>query len=156
MQVINCMEIFTLADLEPRTDEHEKEYRRGYCDGFVSAANAIVDIWFLGKQKAYDVLFDHWEGSLSAWKRTEISNHMLFPPGLTEPHCIYCGEPAQHLDHLIPKSRGGSNDGSNLKPACARCNLAKGARTPEEWLAASTQEQIQRQREQIEALQGEQ
>ena len=30
-----------------------------------------------------------------------------------------------HLDHIIPKSRGGSNDKSNLRFLCASANIAK-------------------------------
>lgn len=49
--------------------------------------------------------------------------------------CVYCGttEAALQLDHVIPKSRGGSDDPSNLVAACKRCNTSKGAKTPEEW-----------------------
>lgn len=48
-------------------------------------------------------------------------------------HCAYCGRlfasPLEMtVDHVIPKSRGGSNDKSNRLPACQRCNIAKGAR----------------------------
>ena len=46
--------------------------------------------------------------------------------------CQYCGAPAEHVDHIIPRSKGGSDDASNLVAACARCNLSKGARTPQE------------------------
>ena len=52
--------------------------------------------------------------------------------------CRYCGTAVSlrtaHVDHVIPHSRGGSSDADNLVAACARCNLAKGARTPKEWL----------------------
>lgn len=48
--------------------------------------------------------------------------------------CHYCGKPASHVDHLLPRSRGGADDIDNLVPACARCNLTKARRTPEEWL----------------------
>lgn len=46
--------------------------------------------------------------------------------------CTYCGRqpPAVRLqvDHVIPWSRGGSNHISNLRTACAECNVGKGAR----------------------------
>ena len=32
-----------------------------------------------------------------------------------------------HFDHIIPVSRGGTNDPSNVAVSCAACNLAKGA-----------------------------
>lgn len=38
------------------------------------------------------------------------------------------------IDHKTPRSRGGSHDLANLVAACARCNSAKSARTPEEFL----------------------
>lgn len=50
--------------------------------------------------------------------------------------CLYCG--GKFLgsmltrDHLQPLSRGGRDVWSNVVTACTACNLAKGARTPEE------------------------
>ena len=47
--------------------------------------------------------------------------------------CAYCGAYGPtHKDHVIPKSRGGSNDNSNLVWACGECNVKKGRKTPEE------------------------
>ena len=50
------------------------------------------------------------------------------------PKCRYCGasDGPFHIDHVVPKSRGGSGDPENLVVACATCNLKKGPRTPEE------------------------
>lgn len=49
--------------------------------------------------------------------------------------CYYCGIVAKdgHVDHMVPKSRGGSNGLSNLVWACASCNLSKGRLTAEEF-----------------------
>jgi hypothetical protein len=50
--------------------------------------------------------------------------------------CAYCGErEASHQDHVIPRSKGGSDSIDNMVPACADCNLEKGNRTPDEWRA---------------------
>ncbi|MGH8775071.1 MAG: HNH endonuclease [Jiangellaceae bacterium] len=35
-------------------------------------------------------------------------------------------------DHIIPKAAGGSDDASNVQPACAACNGSKGAKIAEE------------------------
>ncbi|WP_299805894.1 HNH endonuclease [Tardiphaga sp.] len=54
--------------------------------------------------------------------------------------CTYCGavdEPL-HCDHVVPASRGGSNEPSNLTTACKPCNLSKNDRTPAEWLNSQT------------------
>lgn len=48
--------------------------------------------------------------------------------------CGYCGEArAEHLDHIEPLSKGGADVEANMIPACARCNLTKGAKTLAEW-----------------------
>lgn len=48
--------------------------------------------------------------------------------------CAYCGEePATHLDHVVPLSKGGADKEGNMLPACAGCNLSKGAKTLAEW-----------------------
>jgi hypothetical protein len=47
--------------------------------------------------------------------------------------CVYCDSKKQlTLDHVIPKSRGGGNEWTNLVTCCFNCNLKKGNRTPEE------------------------
>jgi len=44
--------------------------------------------------------------------------------------CYLCGAPWEHWDHVIPLARGGSNWPSNLRPACATCNVRKWAHMP--------------------------
>lgn len=46
--------------------------------------------------------------------------------------CRYCGDPASTKDHVIPRSRGGSDRESNLVACCSSCNVTKGNRTPDE------------------------
>ncbi len=50
--------------------------------------------------------------------------------------CQYCGHtfPASELtmDHVIPRSRGGTSAWENLVTCCIPCNNLKGNRTPEE------------------------
>lgn len=50
--------------------------------------------------------------------------------------CYYCGvklKKEYHVDHVIPISRGGSNDPSNLVITCPHCNLSKSDKMPHEW-----------------------
>jgi len=46
-------------------------------------------------------------------------------------HCAYCGNLMKMknmtVDHLKPKSKGGSNRIENLMPSCRKCNAAKAA-----------------------------
>ena len=56
--------------------------------------------------------------------------------------CAYCGKQLDFsyngygtikyaIDHIIPKSKGGSNDTSNLLAACRSCNSSKKAKSLE-------------------------
>ena len=48
--------------------------------------------------------------------------------------CVACGKSDElEVDHIIPLSRGGSNDLSNLQLLCSTCNRSKGAKTMQEW-----------------------
>jgi 5-methylcytosine-specific restriction endonuclease McrA len=40
--------------------------------------------------------------------------------------CVYCSQPADTIDHVVPRSRGGTHDWSNVVAACKRDNLHKG------------------------------
>lgn len=50
--------------------------------------------------------------------------------------CMYCGErfPARGLsrDHIVPLSRGGSDNWNNVVSACKRCNNRKAGQTPDQ------------------------
>jgi hypothetical protein len=47
--------------------------------------------------------------------------------------CVYCGAKKDlTLDHVLPKSRGGGNEWTNLVTSCFKCNLRKGNKTPDE------------------------
>ena len=39
--------------------------------------------------------------------------------------CQYCGSPAENVDHVIPRSRGGEHVWENVVAACRRCNSRK-------------------------------
>ncbi len=39
--------------------------------------------------------------------------------------CQYCGRAAENVDHVIPKSRGGTHTWDNVVAACRRCNSKK-------------------------------
>lgn len=50
--------------------------------------------------------------------------------------CAYCGrtppDALLHVDHVVPRVAGGTDDMENLLTACQDCNLGKGARLLEE------------------------
>lgn len=46
--------------------------------------------------------------------------------------CAYCGKHAVTVDHLLPRSRGGTWTWENTVAACGPCNHRKANRTPDE------------------------
>ena len=53
--------------------------------------------------------------------------------------CQYCGqEDATTVDHILPISKGGTDDPDNLVAACSRCNYSKGNRTGQFFGSART------------------
>jgi 5-methylcytosine-specific restriction endonuclease McrA len=43
--------------------------------------------------------------------------------------CVYCGGSATSIDHVIPRSRGGTHTWDNVVAACRRCNHTKADRS---------------------------
>lgn len=46
--------------------------------------------------------------------------------------CQYCGAPADNVDHVLPRSRGGGHTWDNVVAACRPCNTRKENRLPVE------------------------
>jgi hypothetical protein len=40
--------------------------------------------------------------------------------------CLWCGQPATTVDHIIPSSKGGSDLPNNLLASCSECNSRRG------------------------------
>ena len=59
--------------------------------------------------------------------------------------CAYCTAPADTLDHVLPRLKGGLTVRENLVPACRRCNGAKGSDNWREWFAAQAWHCIERE-----------
>jgi len=68
-------------------------------------------------------------GELAGW---EVRAYLLIK---YEYRCAYCGKSNLpfEIDHIRPRSRGGSNRVSNLVLACHACNQAKGSQTASEF-----------------------
>jgi 5-methylcytosine-specific restriction endonuclease McrA len=69
------------------------------------------------------------QGELAGW---EVRAHLLEK---FQRRCAYCGKQNVpfELDHVLPRSRDGSDRVSNLVLACHDCNREKGDRTAAEW-----------------------
>lgn len=72
-----------------------------------------------------------WRPSLSA-----VVRRLVF--GKTGGRCHWCGGDAgltPEIDHVVPVSRGGSDELENLVLSCRPCNRSKGSLAPEAWIA---------------------
>lgn len=71
----------------------------------------------------------NWNGS--KWCRPSTRLAIYLRDGMA---CVYCSDSLEdgvqfQLDHVVPHSKGGSNDPSNLVTACSRCNASRGNRS---------------------------
>ena len=74
--------------------------------------------------------------------------------------CQYCGKSAPdvvlHIDHIVPVSKGGTNDIINLVTSCAECNLGKSNIELSDESAIAKQrkhlEELEERREQLEMM----
>jgi 5-methylcytosine-specific restriction endonuclease McrA len=46
--------------------------------------------------------------------------------------CQYCSRPAENIDHVVPRSRGGPHTWENVVASCRSCNARKEDRLPAE------------------------
>ncbi|WP_287584092.1 RNA-guided endonuclease IscB [Candidatus Borrarchaeum sp.] len=72
---------------------------------------------------------EYQQGELQGY---EVKEYLLDKWGRT---CAYCGKTGVpvEVEHIVPKSRGGTDRVSNLTIACKKCNLKKGDKTAEEF-----------------------
>ena len=71
-------------------------------------------------------------------RRAALNRRTLFARDGHE--CQYCAGPAESIDHVIPRSRGGAHAWDNVVAACQACNTRKGDR-----LLTETSMQLRRQ-----------
>ena len=75
---------------------------------------------------------EYQQGELAGW---QLRSYVFHRDGA---RCAYCGSTQAEryeLDHIVPRSRGGSNRVSNLVVSCHDCNVQKGNASVEEFLA---------------------
>ncbi len=92
--------------------------------------------------------FEYQQGELAGY---EVREYLLEK---WERTCAYCGAtgiPLQ-VEHIIPKTRGGSNRVSNLTITCEPCNTAKGTQTAAEFGHPEVQARAKRPLKDVAAL----
>ena len=78
--VMTFEELSQELDKIPQAEREEKEYRRGYYDGFSQAIEAFYSS-NLSKDKTYDALYAFLQDELFKWSRNgNMKNRAEFPP----------------------------------------------------------------------------
>ncbi|MEU0245146.1 HNH endonuclease [Streptomyces sp. NPDC006235] len=124
-------------DYHQRYRADNKEQRQTYAADYYKANSGRLR----AKQR------DYYAVNADEWRKYGSRRRALARGGQHEPYsraeifaayggtCAYCDAPAEHLDHVVALSRGGADAAHNLLPACAPCNLSKGAKSLAEWAA---------------------
>jgi hypothetical protein len=82
--------VISWAQMADEIDEYysteegrEAEYRRGYCDGWISAVEEMFALMCAGfsRYEAYSACWDHWDTELAEWQKTDL-DHVVLPPPL--------------------------------------------------------------------------
>jgi 5-methylcytosine-specific restriction endonuclease McrA len=63
-----------------------------------------------------------------------LASHVVLLQNAQHAQCVYCRvsiKDAQHIDHIMPLSKGGCNWPQNLQILCPTCNFKKGAKHPD-------------------------
>lgn len=104
--------------------------------GYISYENAKFDTKLMRNPEISGI--EYQQGTLQGY---EVREYLLEKFGRK---CCYCGKENVPLEveHIIPKSRGGTDRIDNLCLACRDCNQRKGNQTAEEFGYPHIQEQV--------------
>lgn len=106
-------------------------------------AGTYVPTWKSGQEQQVSMEEERERRSERRSKRTTKRDHILAKTG---GKCWYCGialaecrlgmrkgEKRLHIEHVHPRSNGGSNHVDNLVPSCTSCNASKGTKSIDEF-----------------------
>ncbi len=116
---------------EQKNREVQREYERKYRNANLEKAKASHRLWSKNNPEKTRIHGQMRRGrkanagdgyTASEWKKlcAEYNNHCCFPG---------CESTDLHADHVVPLSRGGAHDISNIQPLCAHHNHSKGTKT---------------------------
>lgn len=120
---------------EPISFISERKVLKMFCLGKIE----VLSTWdnkfnISSKQHKYPAVVrlvykNRWMPKMAKFNRKAILKRDYY----TCQYCGYAGTPPQlGVDHIMPRSRGGSNTFDNCVTSCHPCNIKKGSRTPEE------------------------
>jgi len=105
--------------------------------------NTVIEIATFDAQKMQNPEISGIEYQQGTFQGYEVKEYLLEK---WQRKCAYCGKTniPLEIEHITPKSRGGSNRVSNLTIACHECNQAKNNLTAEEFGYSKVQAQAKK------------
>ena len=120
--------IKTILDVDPKAKTESSACYRTVRDRLIGSG------WTT--QRFNEVVFTlKVSGRLFVSRSRKTISFKPFFKSVKKDRCVYCDRVSKNLtkDHVVPKSKGGRNDPTNIVWACRPCNLSKADRTPTEW-----------------------
>jgi 5-methylcytosine-specific restriction endonuclease McrA len=74
------------------------------------------------------------EQAATGMSRVEVAEALEYRILIAGNPCVYCGAPADTVDHIDAVHLGGTDRWGNLAPACQSCNSSKKIKTPLEFM----------------------
>ncbi len=114
---------WTLAERKKIADGLPKRFGKN-SGNWKGGITSDPDYWAIAKAKRKTmVLKNGGSHTLQEWKDLKKKYHYT---------CLHCKKREPEIlltqDHIIPLSKGGSNDIGNIQPLCKRCNSVKNAK----------------------------
>lgn len=117
------------------------EKQRAYAKANREVVSARSAAWSAKNPDKRKAISRQYKARRRAQEEQGITGGMLAAWTLAQPKvCFYCGSDCAgdfHVDHFVPLAKGGAHVLTNLRIACAPCNLRKSARDPLDWMEAA-------------------
>lgn len=116
--------------------EQLSEYRRAYYLNNLERFAELRAEYYRNNPEIWRVSFARRKARKLAAKGSHTAEDIRDMYGSQGGLCAYCETPLfdrYHVDHMLPLSRGGADDWTNLALTCPECNLRKGTKTAEEF-----------------------
>lgn len=150
-------QVYTISDCydyQPSIQERQQE-RNLVTKSFYFGVEAAINFLQAGGTRRQLKRYCNWDAFDCAYGTNDVSNKPHFyvcdypVASLPVPwkeirkqifsrdgtDCYYCGaKDSTHVDHVVPWSKGGTDDKDNLVVACAKCNFEKWTKTKDEFL----------------------
>jgi 5-methylcytosine-specific restriction endonuclease McrA len=111
--------------------------------GLLPIFKVIVEVASFDTQKMQNPEISSIEYQQGELQGYEVKEYLLEKWGRK---CVYCGKTniPLEVEHIVPKSRGGTNRVSNLTISCHKCNQKKGNKTAQEFGYPEIQKKVKK------------